>query len=170
MSDGTRLTRAAYSKIIEDDVQWLGRQPSAPEREHIEIVLRASVRLLYPPHTDDTGRQWTLCTVHNTVIPAGVCRACGGDANLVQVRVARSPTAEDIRAAVREGSPADIVFRVEPNDDPLITCFICLGRDDAPCHLSTTFYTPRGRVTCGLHQDCYDRARTPVPRHSEESP
>lgn len=52
----------------------------------------------------------------------------------------------------------DLVLRVEPNDDVLLTCWLCHGLTHVPCELATTFYTPTGRATVGLHRGCYDRA------------
>jgi len=59
--------------------------------------------------------------------------------------------------------PADIVLRVEPNDDPMLSCWLCGGRSDhIPRPRMTTFYRPEGRTSVGLHQRCYDRAMTPI--------
>ena len=59
--------------------------------------------------------------------------------------------------------PANLVLRVEPNDDPMLSCWLCGGRSDhIPRPLMTTFYTPEGRKSVGLHQRCYDRAMTPI--------
>lgn len=59
--------------------------------------------------------------------------------------------------------PADLVLRVEPNDDPMLSCWLCGGRSDhIPRPLMTTFHTPEGRTSVGLHQRCYDRAMTPI--------
>ena len=52
-----------------------------------------------------------------------------------------------------------IVLRVDPNDDELLTCWLCHGLAHIPCELSSTFYTRDGRATVGLHRCCYDRAR-----------
>ena len=52
-----------------------------------------------------------------------------------------------------------IVLRVDPNDDELLTCWLCHGLTHIPCELSSTFYTRDGRATVGLHRGCYDRAR-----------
>ena len=52
-----------------------------------------------------------------------------------------------------------VILRVEPNDDPSLSCLLCQSREHVPRPLTTTIYTPQGRSTWGLHRDCYDRAR-----------
>lgn len=166
MGDGTRLTRLAYASLIEDDIGWL-RSQVALERHHIIAVLRASVDLLYPQPAV-MEREWTVCTKHDAIV-TGACRACAGEVHLVQVRVAKSPTVEAIREAVTRAPPTspDLTLPVHPSDDPLLSCLLCSGaREHISRPLAISYYTPRGRVTVGLHQDCYDRARTPMPKEA----
>ena len=44
---GMKVNREAYQKLIDEDIEWLLRQPRDLERDHIEAVLRKSVELLY---------------------------------------------------------------------------------------------------------------------------
>lgn len=41
------MCKSAYQKLIDGDMEWLLRQPRDLERDHIEVVLRKSVELLY---------------------------------------------------------------------------------------------------------------------------
>lgn len=41
------MNRQAYQGLIDGDIEWLLRQPRDLERDHIEVVLRKSVELLY---------------------------------------------------------------------------------------------------------------------------
>lgn len=43
------LNKTAYSKLVEEDIEWLLKQPRSLERDHIVAVLKESVNLLYPP-------------------------------------------------------------------------------------------------------------------------
>ena len=66
-----------------------------------------------------------------------------------------------------------LIFRVAPNDDEVLDCLLCGGqRRHVPRPLCVTFRTPSGTSTCGLHRDCYDRARVavrgPVPAEQGE--
>lgn len=38
----TRLNRHAYQRLINEDLEWLSRQPRSLEREHIEVIVRQS--------------------------------------------------------------------------------------------------------------------------------
>lgn len=42
-----QICKDAYQKLIDEDIEWLFRQPRDLERDHIEAVLRKSVKLLY---------------------------------------------------------------------------------------------------------------------------
>lgn len=42
-----QICKEAYQKLINEDLQWLLKQPKSLERDHIEAVLRKSVELLY---------------------------------------------------------------------------------------------------------------------------
>jgi hypothetical protein len=41
------LTREAYQKLVNEDIEWLLKQPRTLEREHIEAIVSHSVSLLY---------------------------------------------------------------------------------------------------------------------------
>lgn len=44
---GGRLTRVGYQELIDGNLAWLEKQPRTLEREHIALVLLASIDLLY---------------------------------------------------------------------------------------------------------------------------
>ena len=46
---GCRINKEAYEKLIEEDLDRLKTDmPRSLERDHIEVVLEASIDLLYP--------------------------------------------------------------------------------------------------------------------------
>jgi hypothetical protein len=49
---GTTLNRAAYEKLIAEDIEWVSAQPKTLERDHIVQVLRASPGLEYDLTTE----------------------------------------------------------------------------------------------------------------------
>lgn len=42
-----KLCKEAYQKLIDEDIEWLLKQPRDVETDHIEAVLKKSVDLLY---------------------------------------------------------------------------------------------------------------------------
>jgi hypothetical protein len=44
----TRLNQDAYQRLVDEDLAWLREQPRTLEREHVELIVRDSVRLYYP--------------------------------------------------------------------------------------------------------------------------
>ena len=44
---GMMVNREAYQKLIDEDVEWLLKQPRTLERDHIVSVLKNSVERLY---------------------------------------------------------------------------------------------------------------------------
>ncbi len=43
------LNRPGYEKLVAEDIEWLEKQPRTLERDHIIVVLKASIDGLYPP-------------------------------------------------------------------------------------------------------------------------
>jgi hypothetical protein len=43
-----KLNKYAYQNLIAENTEWLLKQPRTLERDHIEVVLKASIDLLYP--------------------------------------------------------------------------------------------------------------------------
>lgn len=41
------VNRETYSKMIEEDLEWLNKQPRSLEREHVAEVLKDSIAILY---------------------------------------------------------------------------------------------------------------------------
>ena len=44
---GMKVNREAYQKLIDEDIEWLLKQPRSLEREHIVSVFKNSVERLY---------------------------------------------------------------------------------------------------------------------------
>lgn len=44
-----KLTKEYYQKLIDEDIDWLLKQPQSLERDHIRTILVWSVDALYPP-------------------------------------------------------------------------------------------------------------------------
>ena len=44
---GMIVNREAYQKLIDEDIEWLLKQPRSLERDHIISVLKKSVERLY---------------------------------------------------------------------------------------------------------------------------
>lgn len=43
-----KMTRIAYVKLIEGNLEWLRDQPETLERDHIELIILESVNIYYP--------------------------------------------------------------------------------------------------------------------------
>lgn len=95
-----RLNKPAYEQLVAEDLEWLSKQPRTLERDHVEVIVRASVDHCYPPeqpakpspaHPDciDCGEPLTSCT-------DGRCREC-----LLQ-HLGSNVTVEGIRAFCAE--------------------------------------------------------------------
>jgi len=41
------LNRQAYQQLVDEDLAWLAQQPRTLERDHIEQIIRWSIRVLY---------------------------------------------------------------------------------------------------------------------------
>ena len=55
-----RMSRIAYEAVVKEDIEWLLKQPLTLEREHIIMIVRASVEHEYPP-TRTCGCQVVTC-------------------------------------------------------------------------------------------------------------
>ena len=44
---GMKVNREAYQKLIDEDIEWLLKQPLSLERDHIVNVLKNSVEWVY---------------------------------------------------------------------------------------------------------------------------
>lgn len=51
-----QLGRSGYQLLVDGDLAWLDQQPRTLERDHIRIVLEASVDLLYPGEGSEVSR------------------------------------------------------------------------------------------------------------------
>lgn len=57
---GSRMTKAAYEQMVTENVNWLLQQPRTLERDHIIMIVEASVAHEYPsPRT--CGCQTVTC-------------------------------------------------------------------------------------------------------------
>ena len=66
-----RMNRAAYQKLIDEDIEWLLTQPKTLERDHIELILKCQVEERYGhicPRCDLVVQCWDAKT--------GRCAAC----------------------------------------------------------------------------------------------
>lgn len=149
---------------------FVNRYGSSCEPGYTGRLARFAVTFLTP------GGEWglppDLCVM--AVRPLFVCEQCGGvsisytldgaDSKFVCERYpqcGRGDRDSDPKPLRPRSFAHDcaLVLRVEPNDDELLTCWLCHGLTHIPCELSSTFYTRDGRATVGLHRGCYDRAR-----------
>jgi len=46
----TRLNYDAYKKMIQENLDWLAKQPRTLERDHVEMIVKASLKHEYPAH------------------------------------------------------------------------------------------------------------------------
>lgn len=61
-----KLTRDAYRRLIEEDLEWLMQQPPTLERSHIARIVRASERYEYGPEKDSgPGVAGDRCQTHS---------------------------------------------------------------------------------------------------------
>lgn len=44
----TTLNRKAFEKLVEEDIEWLLKQPRTLERDHVEQILRDAPAKYYP--------------------------------------------------------------------------------------------------------------------------
>ncbi len=45
---GTTMNKTAFEKLIQENLDWLERQPRSLEREHIKEIVKQSVQFYYP--------------------------------------------------------------------------------------------------------------------------
>ena len=50
---GMKVNREAYQKLIDEDIEWLMKQPRSLERDHIVSVLKNSVKRIYGKEKTD---------------------------------------------------------------------------------------------------------------------
>ena len=50
---GMKVNREAYQKLIDEDIEWILKQPRTLERDHIVSVLKNSVERLYGKKMDE---------------------------------------------------------------------------------------------------------------------
>lgn len=43
------INRRAFRRTVDEDIEWLKKQPSTLESRHIELILRGCVEMYYPP-------------------------------------------------------------------------------------------------------------------------
>jgi hypothetical protein len=65
-----RLNKLGYQQLIDEDIAWLEKMPRTLERDHIIVVLRASIEHEYP------SRRFTM----EDLYPDSLCdEKCGPD-------------------------------------------------------------------------------------------
>lgn len=45
----SKVNRLTYEKMVQEDIEWLDKQPKTLERDHIRLILQHSVDHEYPP-------------------------------------------------------------------------------------------------------------------------
>ena len=45
---GTKMNKSAFQKMIDENLEWLNKQPRTLERDHIEMILKESINYYYP--------------------------------------------------------------------------------------------------------------------------
>src|SRR6185312_13198566 len=73
----TRLNRPAYELLMAEDLAWLAKQPRTLERDHIEVIVRASVAAAYatpPASPEPIDTACPECGAH----PGAMCRDGAG--------------------------------------------------------------------------------------------
>lgn len=78
MGDGCRLNRAAYQRLVDENLKWLREQRRTLEREHIERIVEASVNLLYPARTPGGLTSEELVVACKNIGFDLSCGACAG--------------------------------------------------------------------------------------------
>lgn len=73
----TRISKAAYQRLIDEDLVWLLRQPRTLERNHIEQILRQSVESYYPTGKSNNSVVVISKTPDPSVVKCVICRNCG---------------------------------------------------------------------------------------------
>jgi len=48
-----KLNKQAYQKLIEEDLDWLQKQPRSLERDHITAIVEHSVQWYYPEEPNE---------------------------------------------------------------------------------------------------------------------
>lgn len=81
---GTKLSKRAYIKLIEEDLEYLNVtcKEHAPEKEHIRAVLRSSIDRIYPEQSNGakSKRECPYCgSVRIMMFDADndICNKCG---------------------------------------------------------------------------------------------
>ena len=46
---GTMMNRDAYQKLVDENIEWLMKQPRSLERDHIVEIVKCSVGMIYDP-------------------------------------------------------------------------------------------------------------------------
>lgn len=65
---GTTLNRHAYQRLIDEDLEWLLKQPRTLERDHIEAIVRASLHNEYVLRQAAEAAQAWIARVSNQYI------------------------------------------------------------------------------------------------------
>lgn len=58
---GTTLNRHAYQRLIDEDIEWLLKQPRTLERDHIEAIVRLSPKREYDQHCNLCHEPLAFC-------------------------------------------------------------------------------------------------------------
>ena len=50
---GTKMNKESYQKLIDEDLEWLNKQPRTLERIHIADIVKESIDFYYPKQADN---------------------------------------------------------------------------------------------------------------------
>ena len=80
-----KLNKDSYQELIEQNIEWLNKQPQTLEREHIKKIVLDSINFYYPKqgqtlHLDSVSKR---CRCKEPIMiykkdEAPICSDCGG--------------------------------------------------------------------------------------------
>lgn len=50
---GTKMNKKSYQKLIDENLEWLNKQPKTLERMHIADIVKESIDFYYPKQVDN---------------------------------------------------------------------------------------------------------------------
>lgn len=98
---GTTLNRHAYQRLIDEDLEWLLKQPRTLERDHIEAIVRISPKREYE----------TLCDLCHEPLAFCRCRTIG------RITIDRETETEKFERISELPSPAATAPIAAPQDE-----------------------------------------------------
>lgn len=75
MGDGTRLNRETYERLIAENRAWLAKQPRTLERDHIDLILKASPDHEYGCDAEVAALKARNAELESRVVPVNMAAA-----------------------------------------------------------------------------------------------